>query len=534
MAVLVHPMQLPRPEWSVVLLPGQPDRQPGGVRDGGRRADPGRRAGRPAHATNRAGARRRVRPGDRRPLAALAGISAPTCVVRERPGAAGGVHRPVVRTPSPMTWPRWNCCAPVRPRPPDVRQRLSVRHGNPRPAVASTRGRHRRRRTGDQRPGVPRAGGTQERQHERGEELGRSPSAGDRRLDRRADHRAARCAGWVSTSTCTSARPPRWTAGAAGSCCSRTPCGGLSSAVISTSRTSAHQHISSSIWARTTRSCTGTRHRGVTRPGARSTVRCCRISAPRTTHRWVSTRPDTTRMPTVPRCDSPRAGASGADLVVFADRISSPSRRRISPGSAPGVLGLCRLARYRPRKPGQCRDFRPTARRDQLQRRAVHPHQRVPDPVRGRWPRGGGAAAELCLVPQRHRGPPARRADDRQAVASWPGCPCTRARCRTGSSTRCARRHRNCWLPRRPRWCCRTEQPYLQAVYDVQAQQMATGRVAPASAMRPARRAPARRRGHRQGRRERLGTVRRALSDSADIAEALAKWEPASSNWRTA
>lgn len=51
----------------------------------------------------------------------------------------------------------------------------------------------------------------------------------------------------------------------------------------------------------------------------------------------------------------------------------------------------------------------------------------------------------------------------------------------------------------------RTEQPYLQAVYDVQARQMATGRVALIGDAASA--APARRRGHRQGRRECLGTV---------------------------
>ena len=70
----------------------------------------------------------------------------------------------------------------------------------------------------------------------------------------------------------------------------------------------------------------------------------------------------------------------------------------------------------------------------------------------------------------------------------------------------------------------RTEQPYLQAVYDLGAQQMALGRVAlvgdAASAARPHAAA---------------GTAKAAanawalydaLSDSADITEALAKWEP--------
>ena len=70
----------------------------------------------------------------------------------------------------------------------------------------------------------------------------------------------------------------------------------------------------------------------------------------------------------------------------------------------------------------------------------------------------------------------------------------------------------------------RTEAPYLQAVYDVQAHQMVSGRVAlvgdAASAARPHAAA---------------GTAKAAanawalydaLSDTADIAEALAKWEP--------
>lgn len=70
----------------------------------------------------------------------------------------------------------------------------------------------------------------------------------------------------------------------------------------------------------------------------------------------------------------------------------------------------------------------------------------------------------------------------------------------------------------------RTEQPYLQAVYDVGASQMALGRVAlvgdAASAARPHAAA---------------GTAKAAanawalydaLSDSSDVAEALAKWEP--------
>jgi 2,6-dihydroxypyridine 3-monooxygenase len=70
----------------------------------------------------------------------------------------------------------------------------------------------------------------------------------------------------------------------------------------------------------------------------------------------------------------------------------------------------------------------------------------------------------------------------------------------------------------------RTEQPYLQAVYDAVAHRMAVGRVAlvgdAASAARPHAAA---------------GTAKAAanawalydaLSDSGDIAEALAKWEP--------
>ncbi|UXA13418.1 NAD(P)-binding protein [Mycobacterium sp. SMC-8] len=70
----------------------------------------------------------------------------------------------------------------------------------------------------------------------------------------------------------------------------------------------------------------------------------------------------------------------------------------------------------------------------------------------------------------------------------------------------------------------RTEQPYLQAVYDVGARQMALGRVAlvgdAASAARPHAAAGTAKAAAN------AWALHDALADSADIAEALAKWEP--------
>lgn len=70
----------------------------------------------------------------------------------------------------------------------------------------------------------------------------------------------------------------------------------------------------------------------------------------------------------------------------------------------------------------------------------------------------------------------------------------------------------------------RTEQPYLQAVYDVGVQQMATGRVAligdAASAARPHAAAGTAKAAAN------AWALHDALADSSDVAEALAKWEP--------
>lgn len=212
-----------------------------------------------------------------------------------------------------------------------------------------------------------------------------------------------------------------------------------------------------------------------------------------------------------------------ADLVVFADGISSPSRRRISPGSALEYSGYVGWRGTVPENQVSAATF--DLLHDAISY-SVAPHTHInvyPIPsgdgglgVGGRllnyvWYRNVAEGHELDELMTDKRGFLA-------GVSLHPG----QVQDRFIDEMRTAAKE--LLAPAAAEVVLRTEQPYLQAVYDVQAQQMATGRVAligdAASAARPHAAA---------------GTAKAAanawalydaLSDSADIAEALAKWEP--------
>ncbi|WP_246182861.1 FAD binding domain-containing protein [Mycolicibacterium grossiae] len=213
-----------------------------------------------------------------------------------------------------------------------------------------------------------------------------------------------------------------------------------------------------------------------------------------------------------------------ADLVVFADGISSASRRRISPDTPVEYSGYVGWRGTVPEREVDPETFE--LLHDAITY-SVGPHTHInvyPIPSGD----GGLAVGERLLnyvwyrnVPQGHlldelmtdkRGFPA-------TVSLHPG----QVQDRFVDEMR--RAATSLLAPAAAEVVLRTEQPYLQAVYDVGARRMASGRVAllgdAASAARPHAAA---------------GTAKAAanawalfdaLSDSSDVAEALAKWEPA-------
>lgn len=213
----------------------------------------------------------------------------------------------------------------------------------------------------------------------------------------------------------------------------------------------------------------------------------------------------------------------GADLVVFADGIGSPSRRRISPESRLEYSGYVGWR-------GTVPESQVTPETFELLRDSIsysfgpHTHINVyPIPSAD----GGLLPGERLLNYVWYRNVAEGYALDElmtdkrgfvAGVSLHPGQVQDRFvdEMRTAAGEVLA--------PAVAEVVLRTEQPYLQAVYDVAAHQMVSGRVAligdAASAARPHAAA---------------GTAKAAanawalydaLSDSADIAEALAKWEP--------
>ncbi|MBB2989239.1 2,6-dihydroxypyridine 3-monooxygenase [Mycolicibacterium iranicum] len=212
-----------------------------------------------------------------------------------------------------------------------------------------------------------------------------------------------------------------------------------------------------------------------------------------------------------------------AELVVFADGISSPSRRRISPESRLEYSGYVGWRGTVPESQVSAETFE--LLKDSISY-SFGPHTHInvyPIPS----PDGGLAEGQRLLNYVWYRNVAEGWALDElmtdkrgfvAGVSLHPG----QVQDRFVDEMRSAAA--DVLAPAAAEVVCRTEQPYLQAVYDVGAHQMAVGRVAlvgdAASAARPHAAA---------------GTAKAAanawalydaLSDSADVAEALAKWEP--------
>jgi 2,6-dihydroxypyridine 3-monooxygenase len=211
------------------------------------------------------------------------------------------------------------------------------------------------------------------------------------------------------------------------------------------------------------------------------------------------------------------------DLVVFADGIGSPSRRRISPDTKLEYSGYVGWRGTVPEREVSPETF--DLLHDSITY-SVAPHTHInvyPIPSTD----GGLAVGERLLnyvwyrnVPEGHE-LDELMTDKRGFVAGvslHPGA----VQDRFIDEMRAAAG--DVLAPAAAEVVRRTEQPYLQAVYDAIAHRMASGRVAlvgdAASAARPHAAA---------------GTAKAAanawalydaLSDSGDIAEALAKWEP--------
>lgn len=212
-----------------------------------------------------------------------------------------------------------------------------------------------------------------------------------------------------------------------------------------------------------------------------------------------------------------------ADLVVFADGITSPSRRRISPESRLEYSGYVGWRGTVPERDVTAETFE--LLRDSISY-SFGPHTHInvyPIPS----PDGGLSEGTRLLNYVWYRNVAEGHALDElmtdkrgfiAGVSLHPG----QVQDRFVDEMRSAAVQ--VLAPAAAEVVLRTEQPYLQAVYDVGAHQMATGRVAlvgdAASAARPHAAA---------------GTAKAAanawalydaLSESSDIAEALAKWEP--------
>ncbi|WP_374158488.1 NAD(P)-binding protein [Mycobacterium sp. G7A2] len=212
-----------------------------------------------------------------------------------------------------------------------------------------------------------------------------------------------------------------------------------------------------------------------------------------------------------------------AELVVFADGITSASRRRISPDSELEYSGYVGWRGTVPEREVSPATFE--LLRDSISYSfGLHTHINVypiPSPSGGLsvgerllnyvWYRNVAEGYELDELMTDKRGFVA-------GVSLHPG----QVQDRFVDEMRSAAS--NVLAPAAAEVVLRTEQPYLQAVYDVGVQQMATGRVAligdAASAARPHAAAGTAKAAAN------AWALHDALADSSDIAEALAKWEP--------
>ncbi|MDA2894040.1 FAD-dependent monooxygenase [Mycolicibacterium sp. BiH015] len=212
-----------------------------------------------------------------------------------------------------------------------------------------------------------------------------------------------------------------------------------------------------------------------------------------------------------------------ADLVVFADGITSPSRRRISPESRLEYSGYVGWRGTVPERDVTAETFE--LLRDSISY-SFGPHTHInvyPIPS----PDGGLAEGTRLLNYVWYRNVSEGHALDElmtdkrgfiAGVSLHPG----QVQDRFVDEMRSAAEQ--LLAPAAAEVVLRTEQPYLQAVYDVGAHQMAMGRVAlvgdAASAARPHAAAGTAKAAAN------AWALHDALSESSDVAEALAKWEP--------
>ncbi|MCZ0729411.1 FAD-dependent monooxygenase [Mycolicibacterium iranicum] len=212
-----------------------------------------------------------------------------------------------------------------------------------------------------------------------------------------------------------------------------------------------------------------------------------------------------------------------ADLVVFADGISSPSRRRISPESRLEYSGYVGWRGTVPERDVTAETFE--LLRDSISY-SFGPHTHInvyPIPS----PEGGLSPGSRLLNYVWYRNVSEGHALDElmtdkrgfiAGVSLHPG----QVQDRFVDEMRSAAEQM--LAPAAAEVVLRTEQPYLQAVYDVGAHQMAMGRVAlvgdAASAARPHAAAGTAKAAAN------AWALHDALSESSDVAEALAKWEP--------
>ncbi|MFB1294133.1 FAD-dependent monooxygenase [Mycobacterium sp. pW049] len=212
-----------------------------------------------------------------------------------------------------------------------------------------------------------------------------------------------------------------------------------------------------------------------------------------------------------------------ADLVVFADGITSPSRRRIAPGSRLEYSGYVGWRGTVPERDVTTETFE--LLRDSISY-SFGPHTHInvyPIPSQD----GGLEPGSRLLNYVWYRNVAEGHALDElmtdkrgfiAGVSLHPG----QVQDRFVDEMRSAAEQT--LAPAAAEVVHRTEQPYLQAVYDVGAHQMAMGRVAlvgdAASAARPHAAAGTAKAAAN------AWALHDALSESSDVAEALAKWEP--------
>ncbi|BBX49331.1 FAD binding domain-containing protein [Mycolicibacterium poriferae] len=212
-----------------------------------------------------------------------------------------------------------------------------------------------------------------------------------------------------------------------------------------------------------------------------------------------------------------------AELVVFADGITSASRRRIAPEAEleySGYVGWRGTVPEREVSPATFELLRDSISYSFGPQTHINVYP-IPSPS------GGLSVGERLLNYVWYRNVPAGHQLDElmtdkrgfiAGVSLHPGQVQDRfvAEMRSAAAELLA--------PAAAEVVLRTEQPYLQAVYDVGVQQMATGRVAligdAASAARPHAAAGTAKAAAN------AWALHDALADSSDVAEALAKWEP--------